>query len=171
MKTETEEVVKKKRTGHCRRALPPTEFSEDQNSCRKCTNDKRRWLRMCAVQGEDEWFRDLSGKQPKSAEGLLRKYSKHCEEGLPKSKFGVLEHKRRIIKKSAAFVARRNKWMWEGEYVEERTVKIGDYDSSFEDVGDEEEIEVRETLQNNPGLRICREPGGTFWSSASARCS
>ena len=113
----------------------------------------------------------------------MKTFAQHCKTHGPKLRFILLEHKRRLLKKSGVRGSRRRKWMWAKEFLEEMEktkhgnltaeeaklrwkqmlaagvkrdnkgprgttrmkVTLGDYDSSFDEVGDEEEYEARDT--------------------------
>ena len=45
-----------------------TEFNTDQNICKECNNDKRRFARLVKAQEETAWWEALQRESPKAAE-------------------------------------------------------------------------------------------------------
>ena len=96
-----------------------TEFNSDQNICKECNNDKRRFARLVKAQEETAWWEALQRENPKAAEKTLKSYSREHKKHGPKHKFSVMQHKRRLKKASGVRGSKQKKLMWEKEYVEE----------------------------------------------------
>ena len=77
-----------------------TQFNADQNICKACNNDKRRFGRLVKSQEETEWWDALQRENPKAAEKTLKSYSKAHKKHGPKNKFSIMQHKRRLKKAS-----------------------------------------------------------------------
>lgn len=205
---EDGEEKMKKCKGQCRKNLQSSCFNNDQATCKKCINDTKRFDRLCAVQGESEWYKDLKSKQPKAAADVMRKYCKQHEQDPKNMKFSVLEMKQRIVRKMGERRSNRSKWMWKDEYVEEMQtvrmgayskseavalweqmdkdkkikkkkdgprghemmkVKLGDYESSFSELDDEEEVEVRSTPKKAPKAGDLKAAGRDMLSRGGRR--
>lgn len=131
----------------------------------------------------------LKATNPRHYEKLVKAYEKTYKESEGKTKFSIMQFKRRLTKGSGSRSTGRGKMMWQREYVEEMEktchgnveanesktkwnlmtkdlsikrdnkgprgalrlrVSTGDYDSSFSEVGEEEEIELEELAVKKP---------------------
>ena len=191
--------------GFCKKKLPISSFNEDQNVCKECYNARRKFKRLLVLQNEEEWFDQLQAENPKEAEKTMKTFAKHCKTHGPKVRFSLLEHKRRLLKKSGVRGSRRRKWMWEKEFLEEMEktthgnltaeeaklrwkqmlaagvkrdnkgprgttrmkVTLGDYDSSFDEVGDEEEYEARDTPRKKATEEDYQKAGNALLNEGS----
>lgn len=125
---EQDDATRKCR-GHCGRELPLTDFNADQKRCKSCWNERRRFSRLAAKQGQAQWFEELENNDPKAASAVLKKFSKFskAEENLSQT-FSLVEAKQRIIKRRGRKNSRKAKWMWENEFVEDmQTTRHGNY--------------------------------------------
>ena len=89
-----------------------TEFNADQNICKECNNDKRRFARLVKAQEETAWWEALQRENPKAAEKTIKSYSKEHKTHWRNHQFSVMQHKRRL-KKLQGFAEAKKKWMWE----------------------------------------------------------
>ena len=98
--------------GHCGKSHELTEFNTDQNICKECNNDKRRFARLVKAQEETAWWEALQRENPKAAEKTLKSYSREHKKHGPKHKFSVMQHKRRLKTASGVRGSKEMKWMW-----------------------------------------------------------
>ena len=199
--------TKKKCKGPCKKTHDISCFNADQSSCKGCFNGHRKFDRLVKAQGEEAWWDALQAQNPKEAERTLRAFMKFNATALPRQKFNILEHKRRLKKSSGHRTAGRKKWMWEGEFVEEMQktchgnltqeeaknrwkelladknntrdlggprgttrmkIKVGDYESSFSELADEEEYEAAETPKKKAKEEDFKAAGQNLLSRGSS---
>jgi len=161
--------------GHCGKLLEVKLFNKDQKKCKVCVNDVKRFGRVLKDQGESEWFEELQANQPKSAQSVLRKYSKHYKDHNKGVNFSVMQVKKKIIKRHSHSKAGRYKKMWQDEFIDQmQKVEHGKYtESEARRMWDEMKQEAgqgkRWTDKNGPrGTQRFKVFIGDFESSGSS---
>ena len=75
-------------------------FNADQSCCKECNNDRRRFGRLVQSQAEEQWWEALQRENYKASQKTLRNYHQTFKKNGSKSKFSIVQHKRRLKKAS-----------------------------------------------------------------------
>ena len=83
----------------------------------------------------------------KAAQKTLKRYHQEFKKNGSKSKFSIVQHKRRLKKSSGLRGSKRKKWMWEQEFVEEMAK------TEHGNMSKQEATAEWEKMKNTPGAR------------------